>query len=122
MTGLRSKVTLVILFGSEARGTAGDNSDVDLGVLADHPLTLKERTEIVGSLGKKLNVSEDRIDLVELRSASPLLQYQAARDGKFIVGEKSDFIRYQIRAWKLYLDTAKFRRAREQSLAQKYAK
>ncbi|TSC55304.1 MAG: hypothetical protein Greene041679_651, partial [Parcubacteria group bacterium Greene0416_79] len=35
---------LVILFGSQARGTAGKQSDTDVAVLVDHPLALEVGT------------------------------------------------------------------------------
>ena len=38
-------IKLVILFGSQVTGKAGEKSDTDVAVLADHPLTLTENYE-----------------------------------------------------------------------------
>src|SRR3989344_7285141 len=115
MTNLR----LVILFGSQAAGTAGGQSDTDIAVLGDGPISLEERAFISESVARELQVSEDLIDLVDLRSASPLLQYQVAERGRLISGAREEFTRFRVRAWKQYQDTARLRRARERSLEHK---
>lgn len=70
---------LLMLFGSRARSDAQAGSDWDFGYLAtdrfDLPAVLGAIVEIVGT---------DRVDLVDLRRASGLLRYQAARDGKVV--------------------------------------
>ncbi|MCX6735819.1 MAG: nucleotidyltransferase domain-containing protein [Candidatus Parcubacteria bacterium] len=113
--------TPIILFGSQARGVARVDSDVDIGVLGEQNLTLDEKMAVCEKVARELKVSEDKIDLVELRHASPLLQYHAGREGKLLFGDHQKFIRFQVLSWKLYLSTAKFRRMRELSLAKKYA-
>ena len=107
---------LIILFGSQARGTAGRRSDTDIAVLADHPLTLEEKNEVSERLAEKLGIAEDWLDVVDLWDAPPLLAHHAGETGKLLEGERFDFNRFRIRAWKHYLDTAKFRRARERAL------
>ena len=68
---------LLLLFGSRARGDADAASDWDFGYQATGELDvaafLATIVEAVGS---------DRIDLVDLRRASGLLRYRAARDGQ----------------------------------------
>ena len=67
---------LVILFGSKARGTAGKQSDTDVAVLADHPLTLHEKNGLGERIAKKLAVSDERVDVIDLWDAPPLLAHQ----------------------------------------------
>lgn len=107
---------LVILFGSQARGMSGKNSDTDIAVLADHPLTPEEKSELGERIAQKLGTSGEQVDVIDLWDAPPLLAHQIGETGKLIEGERFDFNRFRIRSWKHYLDTAKFRRAREQSL------
>lgn len=109
-------VLLVILFGSHAKGSARNNSDIDIAILAKQPLTLSWRSNITERLAKELEVSEDRIDLVDVHNASPLLQYQIAKTGKLLAGTSSDFVRFRVLAWKRYVDTARFRRLRRAAL------
>ena len=75
---------LLLLFGSRARGDAGPASDCDFGYVATDALDvaalLATIVEVVGS---------DRIDLVDLRRASGLLRYRAARDGRSLYEVRS---------------------------------
>jgi predicted nucleotidyltransferase len=112
---------LIIAFGSQVNGKATDKSDHDFGVLKETPYSLGDRADTSLHIAKKLNINEDKIDLVDLRSASPLLKFQVARSGKLIDGEHFDFIRFKVRAMKEYVDTAKFRRLREKIMMKKYA-
>lgn len=107
---------LIILFGSRARRTAGKKSDTDIAVLANHPLSLDEKSEIGEHVAQRLGILDEHIDIVDLWEAPPLLAHQIGETGKLLEGSRFDFNRFRIRAWKQYLDTAKFRRAREQSL------
>ncbi|OHA24332.1 MAG: hypothetical protein A3B11_02115 [Candidatus Taylorbacteria bacterium RIFCSPLOWO2_01_FULL_44_26] len=107
------KKPLVIAFGSQAKGRATATSDFDFAVFSGGPLSLSERTDIGESLSKKLNINEDKIDIVDLYSVSPLLKFEVAKKGKLVEGEMFDFIRFKVRALKEYEDTAKFRRLRE---------
>lgn len=70
---------LLFLYGSRARRDGQPSSDWDFGYLAteaiDPAALLATLVEIVGS---------DRVDLVDLRRASGLLRYRAARDGQLI--------------------------------------
>ena len=114
------KSNLIVTFGSQTRGTAGVASDFDVAVLSNHPLNLKEKSELASKLAAKLKIAEDKIDLVDLWNASPLLQHQIASNGKLLEGDEFDFLRFKVLAWKRYMDTAKLRRAREKSLANQY--
>lgn len=63
------------LFGSRASGQARPDSDLDIALLADRPLTLKERVELQLQLMKLWGL--DAVDLVDLRQASALLAFEA---------------------------------------------
>lgn len=113
-------IKLVILFGSRATGKAGTRSDTDVAVYADHALGLGEKADIGAEVGRMFGISEDKVDVVDLWRAPPLLQRQIASEGKLIYGDAFDLVRFKVLAWKRYLDTGKFRRARERALAQTY--
>ena len=52
-----------------------------------------------------------------LDRCSPLLGFHVARDGKLIYEKNSgDFVKFQMKAWKIYADTAKFRKSRIKSI------
>ena len=115
------KKTLIIAFGSRVSGRFVEGSDFDFAVLGSAPLTLGDRTEISEYLANKLSINEDKIDLVDLRTASPILKFEVAKNGRLVDGEYVDFIRFKVRAFKEYVDTAKFRRMREKVMMKKYA-
>jgi uncharacterized protein len=89
----------IYLFGSVATGEAGPESDVDLAVLNDGRLDPVELWDIAGDIANMVNRD---VDLVDLRTASTVLQNQIvtrgrrlyARDGQadvyeaFILSEK----------------------------------
>jgi len=116
------KTNLIILFGSQTSGKIRPTSDVDLAVLANHPLSIKDKDEISEQMAKNLNVSSDLIDLIDLSVASPLLQHSIAQTGRLLAGTDYDFMRFKVLAWKRYQDTAKFRLSREKSLNQSAVK
>ena len=118
--GFTEDINLVILFGSRATEKAGRQSDTDIAVLADHPLTIAEKARIAEEAGRALGTSEDTIDVADIWRAPPLLQQEIAHNGKLLHGDAFDFVRFRVLAWKRYLDTAKFRRARERALAKRY--
>ena len=91
-------LSLLVLFGSRARGDVRDGSDWDLGYLG----TIDE-----GSLHSDLSraLGTDAIDLVDLARAGALLRYRAARDGRAIVEATPDaFEDFCIRAATFWCD------------------
>ena len=116
-----NKDRLIIAFGSQVTGHTNAMSDFDFAILEKKPLTLSKKISLIDYLVKKLKINEDKIDLVDLNTASPLLNYEVAQKGELVEGSDFDFIRFKVRAWKIYLDTAKFRLIDEQML-QNYVK
>ncbi len=114
-------VRLAVLFGSTARGTAGPQSDVDIGVLiegAPPGLMDPRRVKIPDALG----VAAGEVDLVFLDEAEPLLLFEVAGSGKPIFErEEGAFETFRIRAVKRYYDTAWIRRIEAQALRRRFA-
>jgi predicted nucleotidyltransferase len=68
----------VYLFGSYAQGTADKHSDVDLAVLIDGAVDPVNLWQTAQHLACQLNCD---VDLVNLRTASTVLQYQIVTTG-----------------------------------------
>lgn len=115
------KKPLIIAFGSQLTGFTRADSDFDFAVLAEKPLSLSVRTRLSEHLSKKFKINEDKIDITDLRTASPLLLYEVSKKGKLVEGDDFDFIRFKVRAWKIYQDTKKFRNLKEK-MVKKYVK
>ncbi len=106
----RFDISLLVMFGSHAKGTAKPGSDVDIGVwLAAPTITAERELELIRAL--VLATREGNLDVVILNHADPLLGYHVARDSVLLYEcEPGTFDWYRWWAWKRYLDTAKFRR------------
>jgi len=110
------RIELVVRFGSAAAGRARPDSDVDVAVLAERELSLADQERVVVDLARRHGMPEDRIDLVDLRTAPPLLLHEIAERGELLEGTPEDFLRFRVTAWKIYQDTARLRRARQENL------
>lgn len=69
----------VYLFGSVASGDARPESDVDLAVLNDGPLDPVFVWDVACDLA---NIVDAHVDLVDLRTASTVLQHQIVTKGR----------------------------------------
>jgi predicted nucleotidyltransferase len=105
-TGLDT-ITLAILHGSRAVHQANENSDWDVAVLGGHVLTAPERSHLRQTYATKFKVPEEKVDIADLRSDSPLLRYRVAMNGTLVEGTREAFRRFQIEAWKDYLNNGK---------------
>jgi predicted nucleotidyltransferase len=110
------RVLLAYVFGSLARGDASDGSDADVAVLAARELSLDERTRLGEQLGRAIGF-ERPVDLVDLRSASPVLAAEVVRDGERIV-ERDPLVRFdfEMGAIRRFEDTRGLRKLQQELL------
>jgi len=78
-------VEVAILFGSMARGEVAAR-DVDIAVKFSRRAGLLDLGFIVSRVAEALGVSEDRIDLVDLDYASPILTFRVLSEGIVVKG------------------------------------
>lgn len=69
------RVLGVWLFGSQADGTASGHSDIDLAVLFNRELSLREELDFEVEVSEVLHI--DNVDVVNLRNANLLLRFRA---------------------------------------------
>lgn len=103
---------LLVLFGSAARSRARGTSDLDLAVMCQGRADLDA---VYLALAPRLRT--DRLDLVDLRRAGPLLAFQVARSG-ILLFERSPglFRQFQSLASRRYADTRKLREAQRRAI------
>jgi predicted nucleotidyltransferase len=107
-----SDVELVVLFGSAAMGRASARSDVDVAVRTMGPADLDDLYRVLAP-----RVGSDRLDLVDLRRASPLLMMEVARHGHVLFERRPGVFRqFQSLASRRYCDTSKLRRAQRRAI------
>lgn len=80
---------MLILFGSRARGDTHAKSDWDFAVLYDEALRNQSVSgygwlEIYEALSDCFQISQDKIDVVEINTCSPTIAHYIARDGKLL--------------------------------------
>ena len=115
----REGVLLAYLFGSLAskeKPCARARNDVDLAVLTSGQPAWRLWDVITDTLGT------DRLDLVDLRQASPVLRFEILRTGKPIyVSDEAIKADYELATLHEYRDTAPMRRNQAEVLRRRMA-
>ncbi|AZN35071.1 type VII toxin-antitoxin system MntA family adenylyltransferase antitoxin [Iodobacter ciconiae] len=96
----------IYLFGSQAKGDAHAASDIDLAVL----LAGSAEATTLWNLAQELAMMLDKdVDLIDLRQASTVMQYQIISDGRCLWAADSQAKLYEsfILSEKTALDTAR---------------
>ncbi len=94
---------LAYLFGSLGRGEEGN--DIDLAILVRDAPAFRLREAVVECLGT------ERVDLVDLQRASPVLRFEIIRTGRPIyIADENFQERFELATLHLYRDTQPLRR------------
>jgi predicted nucleotidyltransferase len=113
----RFGVVTLWLFGSEARGRATAESDLDLAALFLRPPTPLERLEAAADLGALLGRP---VDLIDLDRTSPILAMQVLRYGKLLIDrDTTRRAGFFSRTLSLYEDLKIVRRGAERALQER---
>src|SRR5437773_4753843 len=105
-------VRLIILFGSAAKDRANSHSDVDVAILADGAADLDAAYLALAPV-----LRSNRLDLVDLQHAGPLLMFEVARSGvPLFEREPGTFRQFQSLAIRRYADTKKLRDAQKRAI------
>lgn len=114
----KNAIEMMILFGSFATGESHPKSDVDIAILPknfDHPC------DTLSLIGQLCDIFErDKIDLVIINSLTdPTLLIEIFSKGQALYQAVPELFQKQyLRAWKLYIDTEKIRKAKEEYVEQ----
>ena len=108
----RDGVVAASLIGSQARGTAGPLSDVDVAVWHDRALDararLQLRLELVRDCARALGTEE--VDIVLLNGAPPLMRHRALSEGRRLVDrDRATRVSLEAKTIVEYLDTEPLR-------------
>lgn len=108
-----NKVVFAYLFGSQARGTAGSLSDIDIAAYFDYEVDAADqfdsRLKVLGEITDLYKT--DEVDLVVLNDAPPLLAHRILKDALVIFSDDDKVrLEYEVKAvlkyldWKPYID------------------
>jgi predicted nucleotidyltransferase len=90
---------LLLLFGSRATGEAHAASDWDLGYLAEPGAPIPQlHADLIAVL------NTERVDLVDLATASALLRYRAAAAGRVVFEREGELARFWLEATRFWCD------------------
>ena len=99
----------VYLFGSEARGTAGADSDVDVAILFGRRPAATLEGQPYGLAADLASALGRRVDVVVLDTAPPDLIHRVLRDGIVLLDrERSKRIAFEVAARNAYFDLKPF--------------
>lgn len=85
---------LAIVFGSVARGLARSDSDLDIAVQANHPLSADDKIRLIEDLAL---ATGRPVDLIDLRTVGAPLLGEILREGKHIIGSHHDMAELALR-------------------------
>lgn len=83
-----SNVSLAIIFGSVAAGRPRADSDLDIAVGADKPISMPERIAIIQTLAE---VTGRPIDLIDLAAVTEPLLGQILKHGRRVLGSDTSY-------------------------------
>ena len=92
-------IRLIYLFGSQADGTSTAQSDIDIAVLLDKKIDPVARYDLEQTLILELG---QEVDLVDLLSASTVLQNQVVMRGTLIYGSRSEQTSFEMQVMSMY--------------------
>lgn len=117
-------VAAASLIGSQAGGTAGPLSDVDLAVWLVPGLERERLLALTDELleGAVAALGTDEVDLVVLNDATPLMRHNAMRDGiRLVERDHAARVRLEARGLLDYLDTVPLRATLAQGVRRRTA-
>lgn len=98
----KTDADFILLFGSFAKGTARDDSDIDLAYFSQKRLSPYERF----TLGNEVALLCGRdVDLVDIREVDTVFAMQIFSEGiPLLVQDENEWVRQRIKAYRMYAE------------------
>ena len=118
----RSELVFAVLFGSYARGTVDESSDVDITLRFPDEMGARERFRLRNRLDAELQqYAEDFVDVSDIDALPTSVAHTALREGDLLVGDESTVEAYRKRIFKEYEATADERERKRRDLIERLA-
>jgi uncharacterized protein len=92
----------IILFGSFAKGTAREDSDVDLAYFSDKQLSSYERFNLANELALTCERDVDLVDILDIDTIFALQIFQSGVP--LYISDKDEYTRQKIKAYRMYAE------------------
>lgn len=118
----RHDVVLAYLYGSQARGTPGPLSDVDIAVLFRAELSGQERLrQLLAVMGEFMDIFQrEDVFVADLNDATPLLRFEVYREGRLLYCQDDAIrVKFLMEALRDYEDTRPLRALQRAYLLQR---
>lgn len=98
-------ILFIIIYGSVAKGDIKEESDIDIALLGKKEISFNNLIAINNDFIDIFN--NDKIDIKSLHNTNPLFRYEVTKDGMLLYGDKEDYIRYRIYAFRSFCESKK---------------
>jgi len=116
-------VSFAVLFGSHARETADESSDLDIAVRFPERMDERERFRLRNRIDADLQgYAEGFVDVSDIESLPLHVARSALREGKLLVGDEQRFERYRENVETEYEETASQRERDRQEFIERLAR
>ena len=109
---------LLLLHGSRVRGLTHSKSDVDIAILR-LPASKFSLLALISDLSQAF--ATDRIDVVDLTHADPLLLYAVTTHAQLLAGKQSDLHKLNLRAFHCYCDYLPYLAMEQRLVSEKFS-
>lgn len=99
----KHQLKLVLLYGSYAKGTATDESDVDLAVLGKTMIDFDQILELNNDFAEVFQRND--IDVKSLHKTNPFFRYQVTANSRLLYGSFYDYHSFQAYSYKDFMDS-----------------
>ncbi|MGM8215984.1 type VII toxin-antitoxin system MntA family adenylyltransferase antitoxin [Bacillaceae bacterium W0354] len=90
----------IILYGSYAKGTNHERSDIDLAYFSDKKISNYERFILANKLS---NLTEREVDLIDIKRIDTVFTIQIFSEGiPIYIADENTFIHQRMRAYRMY--------------------
>ncbi len=97
------RLKFIIMYGSMAKGQNKTQSDLDIAVLGEKEISLKEYSYLFSQFSEVFPGKE--IDLKSLHHTDPLFRYLVLRDGILLYGDPTNYLEFKIYALRDYQES-----------------
>jgi predicted nucleotidyltransferase len=104
-------LSLVLLYGSQAKGNVRTESDIDLAVLGVKPISTDDIIALSNEFAQIFEVNE--IDVKSLHNTGPLFRYQVMQNSVLLYGRNYDYLTFKSYAFRDYHDSKDLFRLKE---------